>query len=415
LGDYRDKLKNKPESFLRETFEIRMQEYGFKNMERMEKFLWDLELFQQIQEKLGDRIVLKGGAAIQFYLPIEAQRTSVDIDMIFYGTKREIDMALEDIVNQLNEHRSIFSWKEHEHIPKNPRTALPLFTYYVDVPSVLTTKELRSEEKNSTTQEVKAEFIMQNEPVESILAKGNNIFAVNSDLEYQILSLNHLFADKLTTLGPNTIGVQDDRLDEQIKQFYDIWMLTNLHHEKLNANEIREKYLKRAQQECEERKEIFDIEEIKVDVRMQMLRYKRADSGSDALLKKTINDFNSLYLNAKVDFNPQVVACGAALIELMYEAILDGRDLSVIGNALKIAKMLEFENLEGKERGGKIKEMKQMLPEEFGSYSCIDVKELKGKRPIRMFWAVVNKDNLEKIGSRLQERIFRYQKEGKNE
>jgi predicted nucleotidyltransferase component of viral defense system len=208
LGDYKDKLKNKPESFLRETLEIRMQEHGFKNMERMEKFLWDLELFQQIQEKLEDRIVLKGGAAIQFYLPIEAQRTSVDIDMIFYGTKEEIDTVLEDIVSQLNEYSNIFSWKEH--IPKNPRTTLPLFTYYVDVPSVLTAKELRNEEKESITQEVKVEFIMQNEPVEYMLAKGNNIFAVNSDLEYQILSLNHLFADKLTTLGPATIGVQDN-------------------------------------------------------------------------------------------------------------------------------------------------------------------------------------------------------------
>lgn len=400
MRDYKDKLKNKPESFLRETFEIRMQEHGFKNMERMEKFLWDLELFQQIQEKLGDRIVLKGGAAIQFYLPIEAQRTSVDIDMIFYGAKEEIDIVLEDIVNQLNEHSRIFSWKEY--IPKNPRTTLPLYTYYVDVPSVLTAKELRSEEIDIITQEVKVEFIMQNEQVEYILAKGNNIFAVNSDLEYQILSLDYLFADKLTTLGPNTIGVQDDRLDEQIKQFYDIWLLTNLHHEKLSVKEIREKYLKRAQQECEERKAIFDVEEIKADVRRQMLRYKRADGGSDGILKKTINDFNSLYLNAKVDFNPQIVACGAAIVELMYEAILDGSDLSLIGTALKIEKMLEFENLEGKERGAKINEMKQMLPEEFGSYSCIDVKELKGKRPIRMFWAIVNKDNVEEIRKKIR-------------
>lgn len=343
MKDYIEKLKNKPEAFLRETFEIRMQKYGFKNMERMEKFLWDLELFQQIQEKLGDRIVLKGGAAIQFYLPIEAQRTSVDIDMIFYGTKEEIDTVLEDIVNLFNVKESVFSWKEH--IPKNPRTTLPLYTYYVDVPSVLTAKELRSEEKLSITQEVKVEFVMQNEPVEYKLTKGNNIFAVNSDLKYQILSLNHLFADKLTTLGPNTIGVQDDRLDEQIKQFYDIWMLTQLHFEKLDINEIRKKYLKRAQQECEEREVRFDIEEIKADVRMQMLRYKRADSGSDSLLKKTVNDFNSLYLNANVDFNPQVVACGAALVELMYEVIQEGIDWRVVQTALEVEKILQFDEL----------------------------------------------------------------------
>lgn len=77
--------------------------------------------------------------------------------------------------------------------------------------------------------------------------------------------------------------------------------------------------------------------------------------------------------------------------------LLHGNDLSAIGTALMIAKMLEFENLEGKERGSKIKEMKQVIPQEYASYSCIAIKELKGKRPIRMFWAVVNQDNIEDI------------------
>lgn len=74
-----DKLFHDETAFKRETFLKRMHEYGFKNMGRMELFLWDLELFLQIQKILGDRIVLKGGAATQFYLPIEVQRTSVDI------------------------------------------------------------------------------------------------------------------------------------------------------------------------------------------------------------------------------------------------------------------------------------------------------------------------------------------------
>ena len=47
-------------AFQRDTLEKRMQEYGFKNMGRMELFLWDLELFLQIQNRLGERVVLKG-------------------------------------------------------------------------------------------------------------------------------------------------------------------------------------------------------------------------------------------------------------------------------------------------------------------------------------------------------------------
>ena len=46
------KLFHDEAAFKRETLEERMQDYGFKNMGRMELFLWDLELFLQIQERL---------------------------------------------------------------------------------------------------------------------------------------------------------------------------------------------------------------------------------------------------------------------------------------------------------------------------------------------------------------------------
>ena len=55
--DYR-KLFHEETAFQRETFEARMLNYGFKNIGRMELFLWDLELFLQIQHRLGDRVVL---------------------------------------------------------------------------------------------------------------------------------------------------------------------------------------------------------------------------------------------------------------------------------------------------------------------------------------------------------------------
>jgi len=62
-----------------------------------------LELFLQIQKRLGEHIVLKGGAATQFYLPIEAQRTSVDIDMIFYGKDEDVKNTLDNITECLKQ------------------------------------------------------------------------------------------------------------------------------------------------------------------------------------------------------------------------------------------------------------------------------------------------------------------------
>jgi len=48
------------------------EELGLTNEARIELFLWDLEIFCQLYKRLGDRLVLKGGAA------------AVDIDMILW-------------------------------------------------------------------------------------------------------------------------------------------------------------------------------------------------------------------------------------------------------------------------------------------------------------------------------------------
>ena len=144
--DYK-KLFHKEEAFQRETFQKRMEEFGFKNMARMELFLWDLELFLHIQKILGDKIILKGGAATQFYLPRDAQRTSVDIDMLFFGTEEEIKKTLRKIEEYLGTEDELFYF--HKHSPKNPKTNLPLHTYYMKVPSVLSNAERNMEREYS--------------------------------------------------------------------------------------------------------------------------------------------------------------------------------------------------------------------------------------------------------------------------
>lgn len=391
-------------AFSREYLQNRMELYGFKNMSRMELFLWDLELFLQIQKRLGEHIVLKGGAATQFYLPIEAQRTSVDIDMIFCGTDEQVKNTLDDITKELREGSEFFLFKEH--IPKNPKTNLPMHTYHVDVPSVLTYKERNAEEGEVDKQELKIEFIMESEDWEFTRKTGKEIFAVESDFEYQLLPVSHLFADKFTTIGCNTIGVQNDRMDEQVKQFYDVVMLTVYRLDELDINEVRKKYLKRAEKEWYDRKgSVYDIQEIIADVRKQLYRYSMVDSGEDAELKKYINDFKALYLNSKVEFSPQFVACEASLVRLMYEAMLEADNWDSVKKALAIEKKLELDQYEGKEKGAKVRELREMLIKEFASYSTIPANILKGKNLKRILWAVVDKDNLDEIQEKVAQLI----------
>ena len=401
--DYK-KLFHKEEAFQRETFQKRMEEFGFKNMARMELFLWDLELFLHIQKILGDKIILKGGAATQFYLPRDAQRTSVDIDMLFFGTEEEIKKTLRKIEEYLGTEDELFYF--HKHSPKNPKTNLPLHTYYTKVPSVLSNAERNMERESIPYQELKIEFILQPEKWEYERRTGENIFAVNSSWNYQILPLNYLFADKLTTLGCNTIGVQNERLDEQVKQFYDIMMLSRNCISEMQCSVVKEKYLKRAEQEWNTSKitlgstlegRDYEPKYIVKDVEKQLLRYQQADSGEDAELKKFINDFHSLYLNRKVQYDPKTVACGASLVRLMYELMISGMGWDKVKQALEIEKKLGMEHLSGPEKGQKIRKLRNQFIQEFGKDSVIPASTLKGKDLKRVFWAVVNIDNLNKI------------------
>ena len=401
--DYK-KLFHKEEAFQRETFQKRMEEFGFKNMARMELFLWDLELFLHIQKILGDKIILKGGAATQFYLPRDAQRTSVDIDMLFFGTEEEIKETLRKIEEYLGTEDELFYF--HKHSPKNPKTNLPLHTYYTKVPSVLSNAERNMERESIPYQELKIEFILQPEKWEYERRTGENIFAVDSSWNYQILPLNYLFADKLTTLGCNTIGVQNERLDEQVKQFYDIMMLSRNCISEMQCSVVKEKYLKRAEQEWNTRKitlgstlegRDYEPKYIVKDVEKQLLRYQQADSGEDAELKKFINDFHSLYLNRKVQYDPKTVACGASLVRLMYELMISGMGWDKVKQALEIEKKLGMEHLSGPEKGQKIRKLRNQFIQEFGKDSVIPASTLKGKDLKRVFWAVVNIDNLNKI------------------
>lgn len=401
--DYK-KLFHKEEAFQRETFQKRMEEFGFKNVARMELFLWDLELFLHIQKILGDKIILKGGAATQFYLPRDAQRTSVDIDMLFFGTEEEIKETLRKIEEYLGTEDELFYF--HKHSPKNPKTNLPLHTYYMKVPSVLSNAERNMDRESIPYQELKIEFILQPEKWEYERRTGENIFAVNSSWNYQILPLNYLFADKLTTLGCNTIGVQNERLDEQVKQFYDIMMLSRNCISEMQCSVVKEKYLKRAEQEWNTRKitlgstlerRDYEPKYIVEDVEKQLLRYQQADSGEDAELKKFINDFHSLYLNRKVQYDPKTVACGASLVRLMYELMISGMGWDKVKQALEIEKKLGMEHLSGPEKGQKIRKLRNQFIQEFGKDSVIPASTLKGKDLKRVFWAVVNIDNLNKI------------------
>ncbi|MBE0427395.1 MAG: nucleotidyl transferase AbiEii/AbiGii toxin family protein [Nitrospirae bacterium] len=389
-------LIHNKESFSRDVLVKRFNELGFNNLARMELFLWDLEIYLQIQDILQDKVVLKGGTAAQFYLPIDYQRTSIDIDMVCSVDEPTIQSALSDIERKFDGEGSLFKFRPHN--PETPKTALPLLTYYLDVPSVCSGKELFSGSIDS--QEIKIEFFMHEKLPLIHRISSPNIFAFETDKTYQILPLNVLTGDKLTTLGPNTIGIPLDRFDEYIKQTYDIDALINFQWEGIDFNQIKEYFMYRAKLESSYRHIDFKINNIVSDILAQMKDLSSVDIDKNEELKKLINDFQSLYLRKSIIRSVSEWAIVGAKLHILLEFLFlkeDGKDK--LRDIFALENKLAFEKIQGVERGKIIGEFNDTFSHKFEKYSKWTAKILKGKNPKRIFWAVISSNNIEEVGS----------------
>jgi hypothetical protein len=374
----------------------RLEELGFSNLARMELFLWDLEIFLQIQRILKEQVVLKGGAAAQFYLPVENQRTSIDIDMLCSAETVRIQSTLEKIEEKFEGKGDFF--KAHVYKPIAPKTDLPILTYYMTVPSVCTGKELFG--KHAGVQEIKIEFHLTQGPSPTHSISSPSIFAVKTDLTYQILPLNDLFGDKLTTLGPNTIGIPWERADEIIKQIYDLASLIEYRWQEIDFTAVRKTFLARAKSEAKLRGLSIKTADIFSDISDQMKRISLIDFENDQAIVRLINNFQSLYLRKNLNQSPAQWAIIGSKISLMIDFLsrnIDGKDLFDRLNQQE--REIEFRTITGTERGMIIRKFKEEFLQNFGSQGTYPSKILKGKNPTRILWMIITLENIEEVCS----------------
>jgi len=383
--------------FDRDTLAERLEKLKFNSLARMELFLWDLEIFLQIQALLKDKIVLKGGASAQFYLPIEYQRTSVDIDMICAGGIEEVEKALAAIERKFNGKGDFFKARPHK--PKDPKANLPMMTYYMDVPSVCTEKELFGK-KITGTQEIKIEFHFTDEPFAIQQISSPRIFALETKQTYQLLPLEDLIGDKLTTLGPNTIGIPVDRADEQIKQIYDIAWLLKFNWGNINLRRVGTSFLARANSEAHQRALTATMAGVFSDMIAQMKQLSVMDLENDKSLLKRINDFQSLYVRKELNRSPAEWAVIGAKIHLLLDYLRRNKDAtSPLDSLFQCERNLEFDSLQGAEKGRLARRFREEFSKDFEKYSDYPAKVLKGKSPARILWAVANTDNVDELAS----------------
>jgi hypothetical protein len=371
--------------FFRDEIEKRMAYGGFNSISKFELFIWDLEMFLQLQNKLGDKIILKGGAATQFYIPVEFQRTSIDIDMICLATHEEVREAISKIENELSGEDDYCKFRLYK--PKNPKLGLDsLDTYFETVPSICNAKELHDMRGK---QEVKVEFIFTEDRYSINKINNPKLFALETVKEFNILSFENLFADKLTTLGPNTIGISDERSDEQIKQIYDvITLLThNLEDVIKNKEIIKFNYEKVARFECKIHGLEYDINTLFKDMKVLIDRLKNIENDNEFLQRA--NDFQSLYLRRSVNRDKTEWAIVGFQLELLARYIFkDDMRLICYREIEEFSKKLKFDHIRGPEKGGLVREVRKVLETNFGMITGLS-EGLFRKRIDRILWELL--------------------------
>lgn len=371
--------------FKRTEIERRMADGGFNSIAKFELFIWDLEMFLQLQKKLNDKILLKGGAATQFYIPITAQRTSIDIDMICLASREEVHKVISEIESEFNGEHEYCKFKIYK--PKNPKLGLEaLETYFVTVPSICEDKELFS---SRGKQEVKIEFLFSDHKYDINKIKQPELFALETEKEFNILALDNLFADKLTTLGPTTIGVSDERADEQFKQIYDVITLfiSNMDRIIKNKENVKTSYEKVAKLECEMHDIPFAQNDLYKDMMLLINRVKNIES--DSTLLQRANDFQALYLRNIVNRDKSQWAIVGYQLELLVDYIFnDNTKILRFREIEGLIERLKFENVRGPERGQINKKVRTLLESGFSKIQGLSLDLFK-KRIDRIIWELV--------------------------
>jgi hypothetical protein len=216
---FSDRLIHPPECFLRDQLEQRRVTHGFAHLNKVEAFAWDMEIYGQLLQHLGDAIVLKGGAATQLYLPVELQRSSVDIDIICTAAMQDFDRVTEEIFSRLSGDGKLLRFSKY--VPAHPTPGLELTTYFVATPSVCTPAE-NFGRQDPSIQQIKVDVLHEDIDSHKYLPKGTATFALDVAFEPRVLTADSLFGDKLLTLATTTVGIPDSRASDRCKQLYDL-------------------------------------------------------------------------------------------------------------------------------------------------------------------------------------------------
>jgi hypothetical protein len=410
-------------SFSPERLRARAEEMAFTQVTEVEVFAWALEIYGQLQAASEEGLLLKGGAAAQLYIPLERQRASVDIDLLAHIEPEAVRDVLDEVSRRLASDLPYFVFEEYT--PTQPDVALPLQTFLVTVPSSLgqttqpalstsTALSVNSAEGTEAGQivgrSIKVDVFYLKEPVEHTELEGVRTFALDLAFSPRCLAIGPLIGDKLLTLATKSIGIPQARASDLPKQVYD---LDNLTHLTLNEGDI-EKLIATVQA-------LVDVESsfrgIRVTVFQVLDHIEEALTTFSTLdlregdpnLRRHVFNLQSQYLREPM--RPPFYGWAAKALRLSFflqclRQKMEGNVLDVcetIRRADELEERMRFDGLEGEERRQKRREVQGALLSALKDTGRGDWKQLKPRPPERVYWELIDLDNLGSLEAMITE------------
>jgi hypothetical protein len=378
-----------PESFSEELLTRQAQEFGYAQANTLEALIWDYELYAQLQLRSPEHCRLKGGAAVQLYVPDERQRASVDIDVLTSLSHGEMQQMLEDISNDYSAENPYLRFAPY--IPDEPAAVEGLASYTTLAPSSLGQK-WRFEDGTL----VEARMIKVDVHKAPSLPPGESRegVVVGIPLGYQPLcvSRGYLIAEKLLTQARGTVGVPDDRYQDLPKHLYDLDSLM-LTAEVVDALEDASNWLpKLIGEQGKQWQGNNAIERVLDDLETSLLNLAVVDySDERQRYSSAVKRLETLYLpgGSRMKLHQWATMAARALaIVRMVKLMVSGKE-KTLQNLYPQASRLAKEIRSRTEAFRLTRALYELLPD-----TLRHIRQIRGSPPERLFWILVNLENV---------------------
>lgn len=197
--------------------------YGMKNKSILERHFWIYEFHSKLQQRLKDKLVLKGGACAQIYLPLATQRCTEDLDLYTSLSPNKLRFEFSSLIKEFNSKK--ISCKAQEYIPRSVQIHgknMPITTFIVKLPFVY------RENRKSGVSELKVDFLhVDTSRLKVNSIEGKNILGLKLRYNPMCISLHSIIGAKILTFGANTVGIEKFKKDKHYKNIYDVFYLIN--------------------------------------------------------------------------------------------------------------------------------------------------------------------------------------------